>query len=62
MALELKPACEKCGTKLPTDSGAARICTYECTFCAKCADAMKGICPNCAGELVARPRRKSGNG
>jgi uncharacterized protein len=57
MALELKPACEKCGASLPADSGDARICTYECTFCAQCTDAMNGTCPNCGGELVPRPRR-----
>jgi len=38
-------------------SGDARICSHECTFCAACADAMDGRCPNCGGELVARPRR-----
>ncbi|NYT61504.1 DUF1272 domain-containing protein [Alcaligenaceae bacterium] len=39
----------------------ARICSFECTFCATCADsALKGICPNCGGELVARPRRPAG--
>jgi hypothetical protein len=35
----------------------ARICSYECTFCAPCSDAMQDTCPNCGGELVARPRR-----
>jgi hypothetical protein len=59
MALELKPACEKCAAPLPPSAADARICTYECTFCARCADAMSGICPNCGGELVPRPRRKS---
>ena len=62
MALALKPACEKCAAPLPADSAAARICSYECTFCAVCADAMKGRCPNCSGELVARPRRETGTG
>jgi hypothetical protein len=62
MALALKPFCEKCAAPLPADSADARICSFECTFCAQCAGAMKGICPNCAGELVARPRRKSGTG
>jgi isovaleryl-CoA dehydrogenase len=60
MALALKPACEKCAAPLPADSAAARICSFECTFCATCAEAMRGRCPNCGGELVARPRRKSG--
>jgi uncharacterized protein len=58
MALALKPTCEKCAVALPADAADARICSYECTFCARCADAMQRNCPNCGGELVARPRRK----
>lgn len=57
MALEMRPACEKCGGALHAD-GDARICSYECTFCGPCADGMSGICPNCGGELVARPKRR----
>ena len=57
MALEMKPRCEKCDAELPPD-GIAFICSYECTFCPSCADAMNRICPNCAGELVVRPQRK----
>jgi hypothetical protein len=60
MALAQKPACEKCAAPLPADSANARICSYECTFCAACADAMGGRCPNCGGELLPRPRRKTG--
>jgi hypothetical protein len=56
MALEMKQECEKCHQALPTD-GIAMICSYECSFCEKCAEAMKNICPNCGGELVRRPRR-----
>jgi uncharacterized protein len=56
MALEMKNACEKCGRALASD-GEAYICTYECTFCSKCADEMKAFCPNCGGELVRRPRK-----
>ncbi|MBB4156857.1 hypothetical protein FB387_001174 [Streptomyces cinereoruber] len=41
---------------LPLD-GLARICSYECSFCVPCADALGSICPNCGGELVPRPRR-----
>ena len=59
MALEMRPACEKCGASLPPD-GEARICSYECTFCGPCADRMNQTCPNCGGELVRRPRRKKG--
>jgi hypothetical protein len=58
MALELKPACERCDAPLPSDA-AATICTYECTFCVPCAEAMEHVCPNCGGELVARPRRRA---
>jgi len=57
MPLEMRPICEKCKTALAENSPNARICSYECTFCADCADAMRGRCPNCGGELVARPRR-----
>lgn len=56
--LELKPNCECCDVDLPPDSPHARICTYECTFCATCADTkLHGICPNCGGNLVERPIR-----
>lgn len=56
--LELRPNCECCDKDLPPDSREARICTYECTFCADCAETrLKGICPNCGGGLVARPIR-----
>lgn len=56
MALLMKEACEKCGAGLAHD-GAAFICSYECTFCPDCTAAMERRCPNCGGELVARPRR-----
>jgi len=56
--LALRPGCECCDIDLPPDSDRARICTFECTFCADCAETkLKNICPNCGGELVARPRR-----
>jgi hypothetical protein len=58
--LQLRPSCECCNTDLPPDTDAARICSFECTFCAPCADGkLAGVCPNCGGELVARPRRPS---
>jgi hypothetical protein len=57
MALEMRETCERCAAALPPDSGEARICSYECTFCERCGDEMKGRCPNCGGELVPRPRR-----
>ena len=35
----------------------AVICSFECTFCADCGAQMEHVCPNCGGELVARPKR-----
>jgi hypothetical protein len=56
--LELRPNCELCDVDLPPDSAAARICTYECTFCAGCVDqVLHGVCPNCGGNFEARPIR-----
>jgi hypothetical protein len=56
--LDLRPNCECCDKDLPPSSLEARNCTYECTFCADCADnRLRGICPNCGGELVRRPVR-----
>ena len=56
--LELRPNCECCDGDLPPESLDARICTFECTFCADCAEnTLEGICPNCGGELVRRPIR-----
>ena len=56
--LQLRPGCECCDTDLAGDTGDAYICSFECTFCAACAqDTLKGTCPNCGGELLPRPRR-----
>ena len=56
--LDIRPNCECCNADLPNESMDARICTFECTFCADCArDVLGGICPNCGGELVRRPVR-----
>ena len=56
--LELRPGCECCDVDLPADSTRAYICTFECTFCADCAeDKLHLRCPNCGGELVRRPIR-----
>jgi uncharacterized protein len=56
--LELRPTCEHCTVPLDPTADDARICSFECTFCARCATwELLGICPNCGGELVARPRR-----
>lgn len=56
MPLEMRSECERCHVGLPT-AAAAVICSYECTFCVACGDRMARVCPNCHGELVARPRR-----
>jgi uncharacterized protein len=58
MALAMKPSCEACGLALRAD-GAAFVCSYECTFCPKCAEEGARRCPNCGGELVRRPRREA---
>ena len=56
--LQLRPNCECCDADLPPESTLARICTFECTFCASCTDGrLAGTCPNCGGELLPRPRR-----
>jgi hypothetical protein len=56
--LELRPNCECCDRDLPPDSDQARICTYECTFCANCVEQrLGGVCPNCGGNFQPRPIR-----
>jgi hypothetical protein len=56
--LQLRPNCECCDRDLPPASAEARICTFECTFCADCAEGrFGGVCPNCGGDLVRRPIR-----
>jgi hypothetical protein len=56
--LQMRPNCECCDRDLPPTSGEARICSFECTFCDGCAHTrFGGICPNCGGDLVARPPR-----
>jgi uncharacterized protein len=56
--LALRPNCERCNTDLPPDSLLARICSFECTFCQPCTDSeLRGVCPNCGGELLRRPVR-----
>ena len=58
MALELRPNCEYCDTDLAPDSLDARICTFECTFCATCVDErLANVCPNCGGGFSSRPIR-----
>ena len=56
--LELRPNCELCDVDLPPDSSEARICSYECTFCAACAEGvLANVCPNCGGGFQPRPIR-----
>src|SRR5262245_48291806 len=56
--LELRPNCELCDADLPPDSPDARICSYECTFCATCVEnELHDVCPNCGGGFVPRPIR-----
>ena len=56
MALEMRAECERCGAPLARE-GEAVICSFECTFCSACGEALEHVCPNCGGELVPRPRR-----
>ena len=56
--LELRPNCELCDRDLPPDAVDARICSYECTFCADCVEnTLHNVCPNCGGGFTARPIR-----
>ena len=57
--LEMRQECERCKAGLPTN-GHARICSYECTFCADCVESkLFNVCPNCGGGFVPRPIRPS---
>ena len=54
MALELRPNCEMCDVDLPANAENARICTYECTFCADCVEQkLANVCPNCGSPTRA---------
>ena len=56
--LELRPNCECCDRDLPPECPDARICSFECTFCAACAETvLGGRCPNCGGNFTPRPIR-----
>jgi hypothetical protein len=58
MALQLRPNCEYCDKDLSPNSTEARICSYECTFCADCVETrLHNVCPNCGGGFVPRPIR-----
>ena len=61
-ALALRPTCEHCDKALPPDSLEARICSFECTFCAACVqDVLGNVCPNCGGGFAPRPIRPARN-
>jgi hypothetical protein len=56
--LEVRPNCEACDKDLTPDAADARICSYECTFCADCVERfLNNVCPNCGGGFVPRPIR-----
>jgi hypothetical protein len=56
--LEVRPNCELCDADLPPHAADARICSYECTFCAACVeDVLHDVCPNCGGGFQMRPIR-----
>lgn len=60
--LQLRPTCEHCNRALPPASTEARICSYECTFCATCVDTvLHNVCPNCGGGFQPRPVRPAHN-
>ena len=60
--LELRSTCEHCNCALPPSSVDARICSFECTFCARCvAEVLHDVCPNCGGGFSPRPIRPARN-
>jgi len=59
--LQLRPTCEHCNRALPPNSTLARICSYECTFCAPCVELLGNVCPNCGCGFTARPVRPARN-
>ena len=60
--LQLRPTCEHCNKALPPPSAEARICSFECTFCAGCVESvLLGVCPNCGGGFAPRPVRPAHN-
>nr|WP_255599389.1 DUF1272 domain-containing protein [Hasllibacter sp. MH4015] len=56
--MELRPNCEWCDRDLPPDTAEARICSYECTYCADCVrNVLHDVCPTCGGGFQPRPIR-----
>ena len=59
--LELRPNCEWCDCNLPPHSPDARICSYECTYCADCVEnVLHNVCATCGGRFTPRPIRPKG--
>jgi len=56
--MEFRRECGRCDRPL-TDDGPAYVCAYECTFCPTCYRQLRYCCPDCSGELVRRPRRRT---
>jgi uncharacterized protein len=48
-----KNKCEKCEKVLPVRTE-GYSCSFQCTFCDRCAAALQFVCPNCGGELETR--------
>lgn len=56
--LKIKSNCESCGRDLPPNAIDAMICSFECTFCQRCAEMLlHNTCPNCGGNFEKRPIR-----
>ena len=55
--LEMRPDCQRCDADLPAYAPGGFIFSFECTFCAPCANALDDRCPHCGGELMDRPTR-----
>ena len=58
--LAMKPNCECCDRDLDPSGDDARICSFECTWCASCAEHLDQTCPKCGGPLTNRPPRDAG--
>lgn len=55
--MEYRAECGRCRSPLTVQSSAYH-CGHDCTYCPTCVRQLKFTCPNCAGELVRRPRRQ----
>ena len=59
--LALRPGCECCDKDLPPSSTEARICSFECTFCAACAaGVLHGICSELRRRTGSAPAPSRG--